>query len=152
MLLRTSNQTSTLLCTCQMNKPTEEGRILSGWQGCPRRGLRGMDNGVGLSEADSGGLLSGVPIRESDARDLRGAKGSWLESKLHGFRCSPVCAKEVLVTCGPPCSSLDASATSWACFVDPCTRFPVCLATGESNFQRKRSIGPKSFFKTQLSR
>lgn len=61
-----------------------------------------MDNGVGLSEADSDGLFSGVPIRESDARDLRGTKDSWLESKLHGFRCSPVCAKEVLVTCGPP--------------------------------------------------
>lgn len=114
MLLRTSNQTSTLLCACQMNKSTEEGRILSGWQGCPRRELRGMDNGVGLSEADSDGLLSGVPIRGSDARDLRGAQGLWLESKLHGFRCSPVCAKEVLVTCAPPCSSLDASAKSWA--------------------------------------
>lgn len=122
------------------------GRILLGCQGCPGRGQAGQRGKAFHQKSIQVAFLGPALFEKERAGDLRAAKCLWLEARLHLNKCSLVCcSEEMLSTCSWLFLPTSNICRSWACSVDPCTYFSVCLKLGETTLLREKSHEPEIF-------
>lgn len=119
------------------------GRILSGCQGCPGRGTSWAEKEGVSSEVYPGGPPWACPVWKRKSWRFEGS-----QMFVAGGQTSFIQVFSGLLLRGDStCFWLFLPThnvwRSWACSVDPCTYFPVCLELGETTFLGEKSHEPE---------